>query len=248
MTRPVLELAEVEKRRERAGVAFELTVPALSLSAGTFAAVVGESGCGKSTLLDLLALVLRPTTCGAFHLYPPVDAGASGPVDIAALWQAGDEAALAAYRREQLGYVLQTGGLFPFLTVRGNILLSARLKGERIGPDRLAEQAARIGIAEHLAKKPRYLSGGQRQRVAILRAILHRPRLVLADEPTAAVDKARARAIVEDLHGLARDQGTTIVMVTHDQGLVMDLADEVYGFTVEAVDDVTTRSRCTRLR
>ena len=88
--------------------------------------------------------------------------------------------------------------------------------------------AERLGLGRYLDLMPDRLSGGERQRVAVLRALLHRPALVLADEPTAAVDKSRARAIVADLHALARDVGSAIVMVTHDLDLVRGVADSTY--------------------
>lgn len=236
---PLLAVEGLVKRRERNGVVFELVVDRFTLTPGRFVAVLGESGCGKSTLLDLVALVLKPTTCDRFELR--LDGAA--PVDVMGLWQADAEEALAAHRRENLGYVLQTGGLFPFLSVRENILLPARLNGIKVPGDRLKTLATRIGLADHLAKKPMHLSGGQRQRAAVLRAIVHAPRLIVADEPTAAVDKARAREIVEDLSALARQEGATIVMVTHDPGLVSDIADTAYGFEVAKTGETATRSR-----
>ena len=149
---------------------------------------------------------------------------------------------LARVRRELLGYVLQSGGLLPFLNVRRNIGLPRRLKTGR--PGDIADLAERMGLGGLLDKKPRYLSGGQRQRVAILRAIGHRPSLILADEPTAAVDRSRARAIVSDFRDLAKAEGCAIAMVSHDQQLVQDFADRSYGFQVESPSADLTRSTC----
>jgi putative ABC transport system ATP-binding protein len=235
----VIRIRGLAKTRAQGGAAFELRVPAFDLRPGEFVALVGESGCGKSTLLDLLALVLRPDAADAFELDP--GAGAA-PLDLLRLWRDGDEEALARVRRDLLGYVLQNGGLLPFLSVRGNMGLPLRLKGEPVGD--LEALARRMGMDGLLDKKPRYLSGGQRQRAAILRALVHRPAVILADEPTAAVDGTRAREIVGDFRRLAREEGSAIVMVSHDLRLVQAYADRIYGYRLEAAGPTLTRSTC----
>ncbi|MBP2227670.1 putative ABC transport system ATP-binding protein [Azospirillum agricola] len=224
----------------RSTTAFELHVPQFDAHRGEFVAIVGESGCGKSTLLDILALVSRPTASDAFTLGDP-------PCDLRRIWGARDHGRLARLRAARFGYVLQTGGLLPFLTVEDNILLPLRILG--LPPDRarVREMAARFGIDRELAKMPQTLSGGERQRAAILRALVHDPAIFLADEPTAAVDRARAVRIVADIEGLARASGTTVVMVTHDIELVRGRADRIYGFTVDAGGDGVVRSRCARV-
>lgn len=240
---PLVLLRGMTKRREQGGSAFNLNVPALDIAVGEVVAVVGDSGCGKSTLLDILALVMEPTGVERFELcldgHEPV-------VDVRALWQTGAETRLAALRRDHLGYVLQTGGLLPFLSVVDNMTLPARVKGL---PDPLAligDLAERMGLGGCLARMPDSLSIGQRQRVAILRALLHGPRLVLADEPTAAVDKARAETIMEDLHSLARERSVSVVVVTHDVGLVAEVADRTYGFRMDQISESETCSYCYR--
>jgi len=238
---PLLRLEGGFKRREQADSAFEIDVPELTVQAGQLVAVVGESGCGKSTLLDLLALVMAPGRVARFEL----DLGADGGVhDLARLWRDGDEAAMAALRRDHFGYVLQTGGLLPFLTVRQNILLPRAIKGLPEEQARIEELAARVGLGGLLERRPDALSIGQRQRAAILRAIAHRPRLVLADEPTAAVDQARARAIIAEFGALAREDGVAIVIVTHDPRLVAAVCDAAYAFAVQAPVAGLTRSVC----
>ena len=226
----ILRLGNLWKVREQGDVRFQLKVPRLCLGVGQFVAVVGESGCGKSTLLDILAMVLKPTQCDEFWLADRNGTGAG--TDIWHLWTAGEEDKLAEIRRRDLGYVLQTGGLMPFLSVEENINLPLRILGVALSTAAIRTLARRLEVHSVLSKKPQYLSGGQRQRVAILRALVHKPRIILADEPTAAVDKTRARAIVEDFKALARDRGTTVVMVTHDQSLIRDLADSTYSFEV----------------
>jgi putative ABC transport system ATP-binding protein len=240
-TAPMVSLEGLVKTRSQSESVFELHVPRFTVRSGQMVAVIGESGCGKSTLLDTLALVMAPTRVGRFEL---TSAQSDGPCDVAALWARDDEEALSALRRDLFGYVLQTGGLLPFLNVRQNICLPARIKGGDIAASRLDALADRLGVTGCLERMPSALSIGQRQRVAILRALAHQPRLVLADEPTAAVDKARARAIMDDMHRLARDEAVAVVVVTHDVDLVMDRADTAYTFDTHQVSEHVTRSLC----
>jgi putative ABC transport system ATP-binding protein len=235
-----LELVSIVKRRgDTSGSVFQLEVPYFSARPGEFVAVVGASGCGKSTLLDMLGLVSRPTEMASFTL-----ACGHGVVDVADLWQRGDERGLASVRATEIGYILQTGGLLPFLSVRQNAALSLRIQGGAVDDGRIEALAARLDIADHLDKKPARLSGGQRQRAAILRAAVHRPRLILADEPTAAVDKTRAVGIVADFVKVVRKSGLAVVMVTHDVGLVEPpVADRVFSFEIEPVGARMVRSR-----
>ncbi len=236
---PVLVIEKLVKRRERADVVFELHVERLTLNRGSFVAIVGSSGCGKSTLLDMLALVMQPSRWARFELH-----NSAGLVDVGKLWQENDESGLARIRAELLGYVLQTGGLLPFLTVRQNVLLPVAIKGDKMVGRDIMKLAHRIGIDQWLDTKPQYLSGGQRQRAAILRALVHEPEIVFADEPTAAVDEDRAASIVKDFDSLARDHETTIVVVTHDRDLVLPFADSVFTFELEKISDKETRSHC----
>ncbi len=227
------------KQREQGGISFELEVPNFSLQRGQFVAIVGASGCGKSTLLDILALVLRPDQCQEFYIYV-----ADNKVNLKRLWNQKEESRLAEIRRNLFGYVLQTGGLLPFLTVKKNIYLPIRIKGSGYSDEKIVQLAQRMGVAELLSKKPQFLSGGQRQRVAILRAMTHQPEIILADEPTAAVDKENAHIIVQNFHKLAKEIGTTIVMVTHNHDLVAELADTTFTFKVTRESKTLTRSVC----
>lgn len=238
---PMVSLEGLVKTRSQNESVFELHVPHFAVRPGQMVAVIGESGCGKSTLLDMVALVMAPTRVGRFEI---TSSQSEGPCDVAALWARDDEDALSALRRDLFGYVLQTGGLLPFLSVRQNICLPARIKGGDIPASRVEALAARLGVAGCLDRMPVALSIGQRQRVAILRALAHQPRLVLADEPTAAVDKARARAIMDDMHRLARDEAVAVVVVTHDVDLVMDRADVAYTFDTQQVCEQVTSSLC----
>lgn len=213
---------EFELRRTR-GVGdedFRVETARATLGAGEILALTGPSGCGKSTLLEMLGLVLEPGP--GSHLAWRVDAE-QPPLDIPALWRHGREDALCGLRAHRLGFILQSGGLVPFLDVRGNIGLPRRLVGlSEDGPevDRLVDT---LDIRHLLAKKPGQLSVGERQRVAIARALAHAPPLLLADEPTAALDPARAEAVLGLLVDLVRDGRGMAVIVTHDRDLIQRL-------------------------
>jgi putative ABC transport system ATP-binding protein len=231
-------LKNVLKVREKGGQRFELHVPAFVIQPGEFIALVGGSGCGKSTLLDILALVLRPTQADEFTIRIPKR-------DVAYAVMALSEATLARIRKTDMGYVLQTGGLLPFLTVQENILLPCRLNGlddAEVGVQYLAE---RLGIADQLTKKPQFLSGGQRQRAAIARALAHRPSIVLADEPTAAVDKLTAGEIRDQFKELTRLMGVTLCMATHDEALIKGAVNRTFRFEVHKESEHHTYAICT---
>ena len=216
----ILSLRQVCRRREAGGRAFELMVDALDISPGEFVAVTGASGSGKSTLLDLLGLVLRPSQAKQF-LFTPRPGTAFA---IEQLWGR-QESALAELRRHHLGYILQQGGLLPFLTVAQNLALVRDLIARPCPPEDIDQALDSLGLKGQAAKKPTALSGGERQRVAVLRALFNSPALVLADEPTAALDRDRARNIVAELKQRAASMQTTVIMVTHDPALLTDVAD-----------------------
>lgn len=199
----------VRKTRGQGAQRYSLEVERLQLPAGARVALVGPSGCGKSTLLDLLALVLAPDAAEGFVL-----AGA----DVAGLWRQRRLDRLAALRSRQLGYVLQAGGLLGFLDVRGNIRLPRQLLG--LGEDGSVERlAAALDVHDQLSKKPAALSLGQRQRVSCARALAHAPALLLADEPTAALDPVNAERVMQLLLREAQARQVTCVVATHDEAL-----------------------------
>jgi putative ABC transport system ATP-binding protein len=226
------DLKRICRTRSSGSVSFELRIPEFRSSFGEFVAVIGPSGCGKSSFLDLLALVLRPDedSPGTFRFgCPPKQAKVH---DIIHFWRNSKEKDIAAIRRYHIGYVLQTGGLLPFMSVRRNVELACRLKGiDHVGT-RVQKIAITLGIDDQLAKKPQYISGGERQRAAIARAMIHQPLVVLADEPTAAVDHDRAQTILQEFSHLARENGTAIIVATHNYQLVKEMADQVVTFRI----------------
>jgi putative ABC transport system ATP-binding protein len=243
---PTIDLADVSlalSARGRATGRFELAVPRFSAWRGEAIALVGESGSGKSTLLNLIGLAQRPDRAGTFML--GTRDGAAH--DIAALWRRGADAALTTLRAHHQGYVLQQGGLLPFLSVRGNIGLALDLAGR---PDRgaVAAVAASLGIARLLDRGIGEISVGQRQRVAIARALVHEPDMILADEPTANVHPSMADEVLGLLREQAQRHQALLVMATHDVGRAAG-----FGFTfVEVVPEPVpgepdaTRSTVTR--
>jgi putative ABC transport system ATP-binding protein len=191
-------------------------VSRLDIARGSKLAMIGESGSGKSTLLELLAMILAPTNSASFGFKPVAGEPAS---DVAAIWSSRDSDRLGRLRSRHIGYVLQHGGLLPYLTVRKNIELSRRLLGLPVGT--VAEQLAeKLGIAAQLDKLPSALSVGQRQRAAIARALAHEPSIVIADEPTAAIDPLNSRRIMDLFVGLVNELGVTLILATHAHELV----------------------------
>jgi len=214
----MLHLAGVERQRGSGPGAFTLRIEHFSLSPGACVAVTGASGSGKSTFLDLLGLVLRPDRADVFE-FRGRDATCC---DLADWWRRGADGELSALRASEIGYVLQTGGLLPFLNVAQNIRVSRQLLG--LAEDGFAaELMGWLAIERLAAKMPHQLSVGERQRVAIARAFAHRPRLVLADEPTAALDPPQALRVCQRMVELAASLGIALVIVSHDWGLVRTL-------------------------
>jgi putative ABC transport system ATP-binding protein len=173
-------------------------------AAGEFTAIMGPSGSGKTTLMHLLAGLDTPT---------------SGTVSIAGTPLSGlDDKALTDLRRDRVGFIFQAFNLLPTLTAEQNIELPLRLAGRRADPAGLRAITDALQISDRLTHRPAELSGGQQQRVAVARALLARPSVVFADEPTGALDIATGRALLEGLRDAAGRIGQTIVMVTHDPG------------------------------
>jgi putative ABC transport system ATP-binding protein len=177
----------------------------LEVPAGGSVAIVGPSGSGKTTLLLLLAGLERPAA-GAVTI---------DGVDLSGL----DADALADLRRDRLGIVFQSFHLIPSLTALGNAALPLEIAGCADARERAAEMLGRVGLGHRERHYPTQLSGGEQQRVAIARALVHRPALVLADEPTGNLDKRTGARVSETLFELHDTLGTTLVMVTHDDAM-----------------------------
>jgi putative ABC transport system ATP-binding protein len=168
-------------------------------------AIVGASGSGKSTLLSIMAGLDTPTR-GTVRL-----AGQ----DLFAL----DEDARAGLRAQQVGFVFQSFQLLGNLTALENVMLPLELAGRRDARQAAAAMLGRVGLAERLRHYPRVLSGGEQQRVALARAFVLQPALLLADEPTGSLDFATGEKVMELMFALNQEQGTTLVLVTHDRAI-----------------------------
>jgi putative ABC transport system ATP-binding protein len=175
-----------------------------TVDAGSSVAVTGPSGCGKSTMLGVLGGLALPTT-GAVRV---------GGEEISSL----SDRRRSDFRRTHVGFVYQADNLLPFLTVVENVELQFALDGASTAVDRSLDLLDKLGLADQAQRLPDHLSGGQRQRVAVARAVVHRPEVILADEPTGALDSANAAGVIDLLLEVQREIGATLVMVTHDLG------------------------------
>ncbi len=186
----------------------------LKLDPGKIVILSGPSGCGKTTLLTLMG-GLRSVQQGSLQVFGQELKGAN------------------SFRlkklRTQIGYIFQAHNLLTFLTARQNVRVSLELHPEwmrRGATARADEVLSEVGLADKLHYYPEQLSGGQKQRVAIARALAAHPKLVLADEPTAALDKQSGREVVELMQKMAREQHSTVLLVTHDPR-ILDVADQI---------------------
>ena len=243
MAEPIFDLQNIYKTRPGAEH-YRLEIRRFVVRKGETIALIGPSGCGKSTALDLLACALRPNILKDRSKQHFLFAPAPGEKrDVLSCWLNGGPNALAGARMRYLGYVLQTGGLLPFLTAVDNIMLASKVLNvvhERAGA--IASICKRLGITPLLKKYQAALSVGERQRVAIARALAHRPTVVLADEPTAALDPAHSAAVMKLFLEIAREEGSTFIVVSHDQRLVSELGFTLVPVTVQASEGGVTAS------
>ena len=186
---------------------YSVALPHLSLKKGEVVALTGPSGCGKSTLLEMIGAILRPAHLAEYRL-----AGR----DISIPLMAENEPVLAALRARELGFMLQHGGLLPWLPVIENITLVRRLAGLSLQSAWLDKAIDSLGVRPLLTRMPSRLSIGERQRVAFIRAIAHQPRLLLADEPTAALDPDNADRLFDLMIGMVRSLDMAAIVVSHD--------------------------------
>lgn len=184
----------------------------LSINKGEFVAIVGPSGSGKSTLLHLLGGIDKPTS-GKVYI---------NDVDIYTL----KEKDLSIFRRRNVGLIYQFYNLIPVLSVKENILLPAELDNRKIDKDYLDDLLKTLGLKERANHLPNELSGGQQQRTSIGRALINRPSIVLADEPTGNLDSKNSKEVLELLKLSVRKYNQTLIMITHDPSIALQ-ADRV---------------------
>jgi lipoprotein-releasing system ATP-binding protein len=222
----LLKLSNVTLRYESGGAAPPVQVlkgVSLEVARGESLAIIGPSGSGKSTLLNIIGTLDRAT---------------SGEVvltgqDLSRL----DEAKLAAVRNRQIGFVFQAHHLLPQCTVMENVLVptlaGADGDARKNAPERAERLLKRVGLGDRTTHRPGQLSGGERQRVAVVRALINQPQLLLADEPTGALDRAAAEQLAQLLLELNREEGVTLIVVTHaldlarKMGRVLELQDGI---------------------
>ena len=216
----LLELGSITKTyRSPGGVDTEvLRSISLKIDAGESVAIVGPSGCGKSTLLNIIGTLDRPTS-GTVHIEGR-EATAMTPSE------------LAEVRTEVLGFVFQLHHLLPQCSILENVLVPTLVSREsKDATERARKLLDRVGLSDRINHRPGQLSGGECQRVALVRALINRPRLLLADEPTGSLDGKNADALAELLGELNREEGIALVMVTHSSdlagraGRVLELRD-----------------------
>jgi putative ABC transport system ATP-binding protein len=209
----------------------------VTIEPGRFTAVMGPSGSGKSTLMHCMAGLDRPTSGQTFV----------GGQDVGRL----DDAGLTRLRRDKIGFVFQSFNLVPTLSAAENITLPADLAGTKVDRDWLGYLVKQLGVEDRLSHRPSELSGGQQQRVACARALINKPGLVFADEPTGNLDSNSSAGVLSFLRQSVNELGQSIVMVTHDPrsaayaDRVIFLAD---GTVVGELDQPTADSVLERMR
>lgn len=213
MSGPILKLEHISKSYPSAEGATELPILAdvsLEMWAGESLAIIGPSGSGKSTLLNIIGTLDRPTA-GLVEL---------DGKNLTSL----DEIALAQVRNRQIGFIFQGHHLLPQCNVLENILVPTLASNDKTlrqqAPERARKLLDRVGLGARLEHRPGQLSGGERQRVAVVRALINQPKLLLADEPTGALDRLSAEKLAELLVELNREQNVSLIVVTH----ALDLA------------------------
>jgi putative ABC transport system ATP-binding protein len=185
-----------------------------AVASGSSVAITGPSGGGKSTLLGVIGGLAQPTS-GTVRI---------GAAQISELSD-GDR---SDFRRSHIGFVYQADNLLPFLTLLENVGLQLALDGESAGTGKSLAALANLGLAGLAYRLPDHLSGGQRQRAAVARAIVHQPEIILADEPTGALDAANAAGVIDLLLGMQREISATLIMVTHDRDAARRLDRQIH--------------------
>lgn len=191
-----------------------LDIPEFAVEAGEQVVIVGESGCGKTTLLHVIAGISRPDE-GQVRI---------GGWDITLL----SEAECDRFRAENIGYVFQTFNLLPAFTALENVLLGMTFGRGRPDLPRAKHLLERVGLAHRMHHRPRQLSVGEQQRVSVARALAHRPKLILADEPTANVDSGNQQAVLDLLREGCREENVALILVTHSPEVAQQFSRVVH--------------------
>lgn len=201
---PILEVKNLTKIYEGKVSHRALSDINIEIEAGEFVGIMGPSGSGKTTFLNMVSTIDKPTSGS-------VSIGGRNPYQL-------KKNELAIFRRRELGFVFQNFNLLDTLTVRENMILPLTLDGVEISEmeKKLEIVAKKLGITEILDRRTYEISGGQAQRTAIARAIIHSPKLLLADEPTGNLDSKSSRDVLETMQQINQEIGTTMMMVTHD--------------------------------
>lgn len=234
MSAALVQLEDLCTRRVDVTRRFTLRAPAFGLAVGDRLAIIAPSGSGKSTFIETIACARAPESARRFLVV-----GEDQRLwDVGAAWRQRQEWRLDRLRACVFGYVQQSGGLLEFLTVRQNIMLSQQLSGFS-DPDWAQRLVRMLDIASLTESYPARLSGGQRQRVAIARALAHRPRIVVADEPTASLDRVTAEAVMGLLVDATQASGAALLIATHDVALAKAFGFRTVGLrTTETADGV----------
>jgi putative spermidine/putrescine transport system ATP-binding protein len=224
---PAVEATAVTRRYGEGDAAVDaLRDVSLTAPAGEVVGIMGPSGSGKSSLLHILAGLDQPT---------------SGHVSIGGKALAGlRDRELTVLRRTQMGFVFQFFNLLPMLTAEANIVLPLKLAGEGWDPAWVDELIDKVGLSERRDHRPSQLSGGQQQRVALARAIVIAPRLLLCDEPLAALDRKLRQSMQFELKGLQQKLGVTTIFVTHDQEEAMTISDRIAVMNAGRIEQIGT--------
>ncbi len=215
MSAPLIELKGISKSYEDSGGRVVLDDLSLTIDSGERLSIVGSSGSGKSTLLNIIGTLDRPTSGEVLFEGEPITERS--------------DKELAELRSKSIGFIFQLHHLLPQCTVLENVLVPT-LAGKKPPKWELAEAKERgekllerVGLKDHLTKRPAQLSGGERQRVAVVRSLIRQPKLLLADEPTGALDSENASMLVNLLLEISNSEGVALVMVTHDRELAQRL-------------------------
>jgi putative ABC transport system ATP-binding protein len=230
---PIVSARDIQRRFGEGEAAVDaLRGVSVDFPKGRFAAIMGPSGSGKSTLMHILAGLDRPTA-GSVEVEG---------VDITKL----DDKRLTALRRDKFGFIFQFFNLLPVLTAEENITLPLRIAGRKVDSQWLEQLLATVGLTDRRTHRPSELSGGQQQRVAVARALITRPAVVFADEPTGNLDSKASEEVLALLRRAVDEFGQTAVMVTHDTAaasvgdrvLVLSDGQIVHDGAAETADDV----------